>query len=348
MTSHATIVRPLDSLLELVRCPCCMSRLTLSHGASPLPRVGPGAQSAWGGGEGSLHCAGCGRSYPLHTVGDGLLEIPLLMRDDDLATLDQDIVVSRSDPESARLDYRRHIAWAERRERFLAPLVHHATSSPSMIPARQGVSGVPAAEAMALFDRFVRDLPADGAVLDLGCGAGAWTARLAGRGPRVVGADTSLTRLEHAAATLAAAGHAALFAAADPMELPFAAASLDGVWCDTAFASVRPDRRTVFFRQANRALRPGGLLYLGAMMAPLGAALRRYLLWRYIYRRPVVLGERIERPPRTRTSGWRYHAATTERGLRALCRDHGFRILALSREGSRLLLLARKERGTDA
>jgi len=317
---------------------------------APLSR-GQG-EGLWG--EGTLRCAGCGRSYPLHAVGDGSLEIPRLMRDDDLATLDQDIVVSRSDPESARLDYRRHIAWAERRERFLAPLVRHTPPDSYMTPARQGlpsvpgVPGVSVAGEMALFDRFAGALPVDGVVLDLGCGVGMWTARLARQRLRVVGADTSLARLEHAAATSAAAGRAALFVAADPMELPFAAASLDGVWCATAFISVRPDRRAVFFRQTNRALRPGGLLFMGATTAPLGASLRHYLLWRHIYRRPIALWERIEQPPRGRTGGWRYRAATTERNLRALCRDHGFRILGLSHEGSRLLLLAQKERGTDA
>ncbi len=322
-----------------------------STSVSPLPRTGepvglPAPQSRETNPHGSgvratLRCAGCGRMYALHRVGNSSLEIPRLMRDDALATLDQDLVVARSDPESARLDYRRHIAWAERRERFLAPLVHHI-SDPYLAPAHD-----PARE-QDLFDRFARGLPNGAAVLDLGCGKGEWTARLTRQGPRVVGIDTSLPRLERAALALAEAGEEALFAAADAMELPFAAASLDGVWCDAAFASVRPDRRTVFFRQINRVLRPGGLLYLGAATAPPADTLRRYLLWRYIYRRPVVKGEHIERPPRARTGGWRYRATATARELRELCHDHGFTILAWRREGPRLLLVARKERGTHA
>jgi len=293
--------------------------------------------------EGALRCAGCRRSYALHRVGPDSLDIPCLMRADALATLDQDLVVARSDPDSARLDYRRHIAWAERRDRFLAPLVHH-TSDPYLPPA----TAEPTGGEWERCDRFAHDLHGSGTVLDLGCGTGEWTARLARRGLRVVGTDTGLSRLERAATARAGSDQRLLFAQADAMELPLAAASVDGVWCSGAFASVRPDRRTVFFRQVNRALRPGGLLYLGAVTAPAGDTLRRYLLWRYIYRRPVVRGERLGRPPRGRSGGWRYRATITARDLRELCHGHGFRVLALSREGTRLLLLARKERGTDA
>ncbi len=330
MTVQTPIDTPLHDVLEIVRCPYCMSRLTLSF-SLPL---------------GALHCSGCGRSYPLHSVGNGSLDIPWLMRDDALATLDQDIVVSRSDPDSARLDYRRHIARVERRERFLAPLVYH-TADPYVASPVEDAAGTREHD---LFDHFVRGLPSDGIVLDIGCDARAAT-RLTRLGLRVVGLDTNRARLERAmtatAETSAEVGAHTLFVGADPMEAPFAAASVDGVWCDGAFASVRPDRRTVFFRQVNRVLRPRGLLFLGAGTASPPATLRRYLLQRYVYRWPVVYGDDIERPRRGRTGGWRYRAVMSVRAAHTLCREHGFKIVTLRRAGDSLLLLARKEHGTD-
>ncbi len=379
MTVQPFIDTPLHDVLEIVRCPYCMSRLTSSFSAgeekppvtrqagspSPAgrerragpsdPRLGSDGPARHGmGGEGALRCDGCGRSYPLHSVGNGSLDIPWLMRDDALATLDQDIVVSRSDPDSTRLDYRRHIEQVERRERFLAPFVSHIADRYAVPP----VKGAPGRREdsresvgeTALFDHFVRGLPSDGIALGIGCDARAAT-RLMRQGLRVVAVDTSRARLERAmtAAVEAPAedGACTLFAGADPMELPFAAASVDGVWCDGAFASVRPDRRTVFFRQVNRVLRPGGLLFLGVGAASSRAALRRYLLQRYVYRWPVVYGDYIERPRHGRTGGWRYRAVTSAREARGLCREHGFKILALRRVDDYLLLLARKERGTD-
>jgi SAM-dependent methyltransferase len=127
------------------------------------------------------------------------------------------------------------------------------------------------------------------------------------------------------------------------MEMPLAADAVDGVWCREAFAHVRPDRRTVFFRQVHRVLRPGGALYLGAETRPLGEIARQYLLWRAVYKEPVVFWEHIDRLPPDRGGGRRYQAMTDGRTLRGLCRDHGFRVLSLRRTGTLRLLLARKK-----
>ena len=133
-----------------------------------------------------------------------------------------------------------------------------------------------------------------------------------------------------------------MFVQADMMEMPFATESMEGIWCSDAFAYVRPDRRTVFFRQAHRVLRPGGVLFVSAATMPTAQMACRFLLWRLILRRPVVFGESISRLPRAQGGGWRYHAMTTARALRALCRDHGFQVRSLRCEGGLWLLLARK------
>lgn len=127
------------------------------------------------------------------------------------------------------------------------------------------------------------------------------------------------------------------------MEMPFAAASMAGVWCSEAFEYVRPDRRAVFFRQVHRVLRPGGVLFLSAETKPLGAVARQYLLWRLLFGKPVLFGEYIYRLSHKYRSAWHYHAMTDARTLHALCAAHGFRVLSLRREGALWLLLARKD-----
>ncbi len=309
------------------------------------------------GDEGFLRCDECGRAYPLWRGGDSsdAALIPRLKRADALATLAQDLVVYQDDPESTRLDRLRYVAKVQRREAFLAETVGSAVDGPRPAPAgarpsslQRAPSVAPAARADdlrddelgAMFDRFAGLLPARGAVLDVGCGDGAWTARLAARGLRAAGVESDAAALRRAAARV---GAAAQLVEARALEMPFASASVDGVWCATAFAGVRPDRRTVFFRQVNRVLRPDGVLFLAADTAPRGLVWRRYMLARYVWRRPVVPGEFVDRDGRRR---YRYRAVIDARDLHAQCRAHGFAILSLRHTGTRLLVLGRKVRGT--
>ncbi len=355
--------------LELLRCPFCMSELAVEALAEREEQV--------------LRCGGCERVYPFHHVPLSRVEgdagrsvlIPRLRRGDDLATLEQDIVVNRVDPDSTRLDRRQHVAQAERRERFLQAIMGRIPEPYAILAARDqprdGDGPVVSPYEAAALDRFLNALPAnahigspsggatagaDGAggttVLDLACGEGDWTARLVerghGRGLRAIGLDGSLPSLRRAVASATAANHNqdTLFVDGDMMEMPLASASLDGVWCHEAFEYVRPDRRTVFFRQVNRVLQPGGVLFLSAETAGLRAIARQYLLWRYLYRKPVIFWEYLYPLPQAHGGGWHYHAMTAAHTLRDLCRAHGFAVLSLQRAGSLWLLLARKQEGT--
>ncbi len=376
--------------LELLRCPFCMSELVI--GARRLDGAARDSDRGMRDRDGMteqrreqgnqvLRCAGCERVYPFQQVSPAhaesdtgeLVLIPRLRRGDDLATLEQDIVVNRVDPDSTRLDRRQHVAQAERRERFLQAIMGRIPEPYAILAARDRSNGrdeqtVSPHEAAAL-DRFLNALPgnaraggqsggtttgADGGggttVLDLACGEGDWTARLVerghGRGLRAIGLDGSLPSLRCAVASATAANQDTLFVDGDMMEMPLASASLDGVWCHEAFEYVRPDRRTVFFRQANRVLRPGGVLFLSAETTSMRAIARQYLLWRYLYRKPVIFWEYIYPLPRAHGGGWHYHAMTAAHTLRDLCRAHGFAVLSLQQAGSRWLLLARKQEGT--
>lgn len=328
-----------DWALPLLRCPCCMSPLCLDDA-------------------GAVRCAGCERRYPLDGDASEERAIPRLRRDDTLATLDQDVVIYRQDPASTRLDYRRHIRYIQTREQFLAPLIGRASAPFDAAAARPGLHPrAPIGGGDEAFERFARLLGPAPIVLDLACGEGAWLLRLCELGVRVVGLDESRPSLVHAAeATAAQHGITAAFVEGNMMEMPLAAATFDGIWCSGAFAHVRVDRRVVLFRQMNRALRPGGIVFLDAPIRPLRAAVSRYLYWRWDRYKPVAPGEDVERAPRELGGGLHYRAAATARVLHALCHDHGFRVLALWRvkdaaggpAGVRWHVLARKERGTDA
>lgn len=343
-------------LWPLLRCPRCMSALhPLSAAAEYTPhgnasvRLQPASSRVSVSGcrrqsqtLAVLRCTGCDHEYPVCGVGAGQTPIPRLKRDDTLATLAHDVVVGSQDPDSMPADRRRYVRRATRRELFLGRLLSRIPD-PYAILAKRPVPEAhePMPGESAAFDRFVRVLPAGGTVLDLACGRGAWTWRLATRGLRVIGLDSSAPSLTVAARAVQP-DSAVAFVEADMMEMPFAAASLDGVWCSDAFAYVRADRRAIFFRQVHRVLRPDGALYLGAETKPLGKVLRRYLLWRIAFGKPVVFGEYIYRLPPALGGGWEYHAMTSARTLGALCRAHGFRVLSLRHEGARWLLLARK------
>jgi SAM-dependent methyltransferase len=95
-------------------------------------------------------------------------------------------------------------------------------------------------------------------VLELGCGAGQWSAALAGQDARPVGLDQSLMQLEHARKNREAAGVAVHLLAASGEAVPLRDASFDVVFCDHgAMSFCDPD---VTLPEVARLLRPNGLL----------------------------------------------------------------------------------------
>ncbi|HEY7411784.1 MAG TPA: class I SAM-dependent methyltransferase [Vicinamibacteria bacterium] len=97
--------------------------------------------------------------------------------------------------------------------------------------------------------------------LDVGCGTGIQSLRLAAQGYRVMGVDLSPRLLDIARAKLAAAGHDAVFVEGDAVSLPVADASVDVVNCCGPALSLVP-RWVDALREIARCLRPGGSLLL--------------------------------------------------------------------------------------
>jgi SAM-dependent methyltransferase len=123
-----------------------------------------------------------------------------------------------------------------------------------------------AAQAEAIWPQeepiFARHPIGDGAVLDLGCGTGEITARLAERFSQAtfVGADLEEPHLERARARCAAFGKRVRFEVADALALPYGDNAFDFVVCRHVLQAV-PDAARVL-AEIKRVLRPGGRVHL--------------------------------------------------------------------------------------
>jgi len=167
-----------------------------------------------------------------------------------------------------------------------------------------------------------RHLPAPGAVVEVGCGAGFMSAVLTefNGQPRVVGGDRSAAALRIARAARAGRPNLAL-CRADARDLPYRAGSADLVVClDVVEHLALP---ALFFAEARRVLRPGGaLLFSTPNPASLGARLKGA--------RPAAVG----RPQAGRTREWFGRRDDSHVSVlpiarwRALVREAGFLRLA--------------------
>ena len=105
-------------------------------------------------------------------------------------------------------------------------------------------------------------LPEAPEILDVGCGTGEISSRLAGVFPRarVTGVDLLESHLELARQRYDALGDRARFVQGDAFELPFAAASFDLVVCRHMLQAIPHPERVV--AEMIRVARPGAILHL--------------------------------------------------------------------------------------
>jgi SAM-dependent methyltransferase len=152
---------------------------------------------------------------------------------------------------------------------------------------------------------FLRMLPdvRSRAGLDIGCGEGANTRKLARLGARMHAIDVAPTFVRHAQATEAAAPLGIVYQVASGMELPFPAATFDFA---TAFMSLMDMAdHGLALREAARVLRPGGFLQFSIIHPCFAPPHRRVL------RDPggkvsgIEVGQYFE-PMNGRTSEWMF------------------------------------------
>jgi SAM-dependent methyltransferase len=123
-----------------------------------------------------------------------------------------------------------------------------------------------AAQAEAIWPQeepiFARHPPGAGAVLDIGCGTGEITARLAERFPQAsfVGIDLDEQHLARARTRCAASSPRVRFETGDALDLSFDDAAFDLVVCRHLLQAV-PDAARVL-AEMRRVLRPGGRMHL--------------------------------------------------------------------------------------
>jgi SAM-dependent methyltransferase len=117
-----------------------------------------------------------------------------------------------------------------------------------------------AGEAVAELTWRLLDLRPGISVLDLACGHGKLANRLATRGCRVTGLDSSAVFLERARADAAAAGVSVEYMAGDMRELPWTGRFDRVINWSTAFGYFDDATNRAVLEQIVRALRPGGRL----------------------------------------------------------------------------------------
>ena len=122
-----------------------------------------------------------------------------------------------------------------------------------------------AAQAEAIWPQeepIVRGYPAPASILDVGCGTGEITARLAGVFPsaKITGVDLIASHLELARTRCAAFGDRVTFRTADAFELPFAANGFELTVCRHMLQAVPEPERIL--AELVRVTAPGGRLHL--------------------------------------------------------------------------------------
>ena len=202
------------------------------------------------------------------------------------------------------------------------------------------------------FSRFCGLLGEAGLVLDLACGDGRHSLRLAENARHVVALDLSPHSLKLAMRKCQGRQNIT-FVHGSGFEPPFQAELFDGIWFSQAFEYVPPDRRASFLEAVGRTLRPAGCLYMSvetwmypspwASLKELCSDFRLFCYWKLVKRKPLLWGEYLWwLPPRWGGPVWHYHVHTDRWTLRKVLQESGFEILHLDNWNGYFYTLCRR------
>lgn len=204
-------------------------------------------------------------------------------------------------------------------------------------------------------DDFLALVGAEGLILDLACGDGRHTLRLAERAKGVVALDLSPNNLKMAKKKCQA-GRNITFVRGSMLALPFRGHVFDSIWFSQAFEYVPPDRREGFLASLRRILKPAGIMYMSVetwvhrglwqSLRELWSDLWLFGYWKFLKRKPLLWGEFLyplsAEDIQARCSGWHYHVHTDKWTLRKLLLRQGFRILKFDLHDGYIYTLCRR------
>ena len=158
------------------------------------------------------------------------------------------------------------------------------------------------------FNNFIKLVGSNGRVLDLACGSGRHTIRLAEKVRHVTALDLSHKQLYKARIRCRLKENVS-FIRSSMFNLPFRENVFDGIWFSQAFEYVPPDMRDVFMSSIMEILKPGGILYMSVETWIRSSLLKSiknymkdlilYLYWKLLKRKPLIWGEYLYAQRRT-------------------------------------------------
>jgi len=206
------------------------------------------------------------------------------------------------------------------------------------------------------FQQIVDNTEAKAVILDLACGDGRHTLRLAERVGEVVGFDLSHNSLVKAKKKCLAKDNVT-FTEGSMLQLPFPPNTFYGIWMSEAFEYVPPDKRRTFLTSLGNVLKNSGILYMSvetwqdpSVIASLKQLFRDFLLfcyWKFIKRKPLLWGEFLyySSVKGIDWSGWHYHVHTSKGRLRKLLDECGFTLEKMNLSDEYIYVLCRKASG---
>jgi len=206
------------------------------------------------------------------------------------------------------------------------------------------------------FQQFVDNTEPQAVILDLACGDGRHTLRVAERVGEVVGLDLSHNSLAKAKKKCSVRDNVT-FTHGSIFQLPFRPNTFDGIWFSEAFEYVPPDKRRILLSSLNNVLKDSGILYMSVetwqspsiitSLKQLWTDFRLFCYWKFIKRKPLLWGEFLYYSPvkRINWSGWHYHVHTSKRTLCKLLDECGFAIEKINLSDDYIYVLCCKASG---